>query len=247
MVRPTQQASAGEIFLRLGELEARGPANLAWCLGSLGRRGLPSLAALSGAFTRRPRAEHGPQEPGTVAWCPATLATAGTPLFGFVGELAQRLDLRESQPQNLTNILWNPGTLVLAKQTSCDALVAAAAGKMRELHAQNISNRAWSLATLVAGPRSTVTHLAQIVLSIVCDAEVGWRVAGRTSSFEALAVEAICCLGLGLRRWKLSFSCGWQMQASSAPKLWQILPGDPQLQVGLLPCDSKLTRWRCSG
>ncbi|CAJ1346664.1 unnamed protein product [Effrenium voratum] len=153
MVRPTQQASAGEIFLRLGELEARGPANLAWCLGSLGRRGVPSLAALSGAFTRRSRAEHGPQEPGTVAWCPATLATAGSPLFGFVGELAQRLDLRESQPQNLTNILWNPGTLVLAKQTSCDALVAAAAGKMRELHAQNISNRAWSLATLVAGPR----------------------------------------------------------------------------------------------
>ncbi|CAE7503251.1 BPM1 [Symbiodinium sp. CCMP2456] len=121
-VQSLQEVIARHVAKSPGELEARGPANLAWSRASLGQLDRSSLDLASSQLQLR-TSECGPQETGTAAWSLGTLAMLGIPLMHAPGHRAF-LILERLEPQNPTNLVWASGTMALDR----DALSFAVGG-----------------------------------------------------------------------------------------------------------------------
>ncbi|OLQ14645.1 BTB/POZ and MATH domain-containing protein 1 [Symbiodinium microadriaticum] len=132
----TPQVIARQVAKSPGELEARGPANLAWSWASLGQLDRSSLDLASSQLRLR-TSECGPQETGTAAWSLGTLAMLGIPLMHAPGHRASLILEREAvqkiahlHPQNTSNMVWRFATLLAGEsgpQASANAAWALAA------------------------------------------------------------------------------------------------------------------------
>ena len=168
-----------DVLERLGEVGARGVANIAHGAAKAGLRSRPPWDALwegLGSAARGRMGEFDPQALSNTSWAFAKAGHAAPALFEAVAA-ATAPRVGEFNPQDLANTAWAFATAGHAAPALLDAVAAAAAARAGEFNPQNLANTAWAFAT--AG------HAAPALFDAVA-AEAAGRTGGRTSAARGL-------------------------------------------------------------